>query len=227
MKKDPAQLSPLALSSFKATIENLRQVSFVQTVPVEGRTMFCNAFEMSQVHFNRSFPIQSFTEKFVLHEPDPRQIDADLERVYVGHNPHILQFLWRDMVTKFQFVRSPNTKFEYILQARIQNGTSEIRVCSRADAVNALRVEDEQRWTPQFDVEGMYYKFGRHANPDTPESLAKAPMPAVGFWSVPAEAFGELPGVSREKELRPWSAKGHLVDMRQYRPRLGLFQLLD
>jgi len=177
------------------------------------------------VHYNRSFPIQSYTESFELNEVDPRPIDADLERIYVNFDPRSIHFLWRDMENAFQIQRplSHITEFRYILQARISDRGIENIICSRADAVAALQME-ESRWLSGFEEGGLYSRLGGHANPDTPESLAQAPVSTLGFWTVPAVALGELPEGKYEDQR--WSVS-RMVDLRQYRPQLGIFHLLD
>ena len=176
------------------------------------------------VHYNRSYPLHSYTESFELEEVDPRPIDSDLERIWVSMDPRSVYFLWRETETTFQIEHSSlyATVFQYLLQARIFNGDIENKIASWADAISALEAEESQ-WLSGFEKEGVYTKLAGYTNPDTPEGLSKAPMPAIGFWLVPVGALDELP--EGKSEDQRWQVT-RMVDLRNYRPQLGVFHLL-
>ena len=176
-----------------------------------------DSLDCEEVRFNRSYPIHASTEAFDLVEPDPRPINADLDKVGLGLDPRSMPWLWKQMERKFGITHEPGTtRFVYHLAAP---GFSEDQMTiSRADATEMLRREHEE-WRLHWK-EGGFFGRNDYENPDTPEKLKNAPIPAFGFWMVPLDALGEIP----EEEPRRWDMK-RVVDLTEHRPQLGVFRL--
>jgi hypothetical protein len=96
-------------------------------------------------------------------------------------------------------------------------------IVTRADASTYLRREDEF-WRSKWAEGGIYQRMAVYTNPDTPEALEKAPMPAVGFWLFPVNAFGDLPELEVPFKNFQWEMK-MVSDMTKHRPQLGVFRL--
>ncbi|MCJ1246588.1 hypothetical protein MMC30_003797 [Trapelia coarctata] len=216
---NPFRLAPPALSVFTSTLTNLRRVFSQHIVRSDTRHLF-DSLNMGEVGFNRSFPINSPTEAFDLIETDPRPIDADLEKVSIGKDPRSMLCQWQEMESKFQICRSRPVEFQFLITAPTYGQMENMKISTRADADKFLQFE-EGRWHSKFEKGGIYAQFG-YENPDTPESLKKAPMPVVGFWLFPVDAFGEVPK-GKFEEIR-WSLK-ELADLTKHRPQLGVFLL--
>ena len=172
------------------------------------------------MHFNRSIPLNSLAESFDLVETDPRPIDADLDKVSIGWEPRAMLCLWQEMESKFQIRRSQPVEFQFLITAPTHGQVESKKISTRADADRFLQFE-EGLWRSKFVKGGVYETWG-HVNPDTPQSLRKAPMSVVGFWLFPVDAFGDVPKGNFE-QIR-WGLK-EVVDLTKHRPQLGVFRL--
>ena len=223
MVPDPSSLAPLALSAFTATLTNLRRVIFHQIVhDADSRQMF-DSLDMAKVRYNRSFPINGLAEAFDLMETDPRPIDADLDQVSVGWDPRRALCLWCQMERNFQIRRDERRLVEMqLLLTAPTHGTDggKFSISSRPGADEFLQRE-KKLWRANWD-EGAIFKRWGYVDPDTPEKLKSAPIPVVGFWLFPVDAFGGVPEGDYD-DIR-WSMK-EVVDLRKHRPQLGVFRL--
>lgn len=217
---DPSSLTPPAISAFTATLTNLQRVFFHRVVYTDARQMF-DSMDMAAVRYVRSFPINSQTEAFDLVETDPRRIDADLDKVSIGRDPRAMLCLWRDMERNFEIRRSGKpVKFQYLITAPTWGQEEGMEISTRADAGRLLRIEKEL-WLSGWDEDGLFTRWG-YINPDTPEKIKMAPIPAVGFWLFPVDAFGDVPE-GDFADIR-WSMI-EPVNLTQHRPQLGVFRL--
>lgn len=179
-----------------------------------------DALDMAEVRHNRSFPITANVEAFDLVGTDPRPIEADLDKVALGWDPRSMPCLWQQMERNFEISRKPGTtEFVYHITAALFGGDSV--VCSRADAVNLLQREHDG-WRSGWGKGSFFEKHG-YKDPDTPEKLINAPIPAFGFWVLPLDALGEVPK-GEFKDITRWDMK-MVANLEKHRPQLGVFRL--
>ncbi|KAF4625590.1 hypothetical protein G7Y89_g12575 [Cudoniella acicularis] len=229
---NPPLLAPQARTAFTETLTILRRVFFSTVVYTDARFMFCS-LNMNRVHFNRSIPLQSPAETFDIDEVDPRPIDADLKSVSLGHDPKAMVCLWRKMESNFQIRRTRPVKFQHLVTASTHASVNRPTLHTRADADRFLKWE-EDKWKAWFEKGGTFGEGGtfqnlHYENPDTPESLMKVPMPVIGFWLFPVEAFGEVPEIEFEdfqERQRPLMFDLKFVaDLTKWQPQVGVFRL--
>ena len=220
LASDPSSLLPPALSALSATLINLQRVFFHEAVYTDTRHMF-SSLELAEVRFNRSIPIDSSTEAFDLVATDPRPIDADLDKVSLGWDPRAMLCLWQQMERNFQIRREGRpVEFQFLITAPTHGEAEPMRIISRADAGKFLQFEKDL-WRSDWE-DGSVYKQWKRVNPDTPEKVKKAPIPVIGFWVFPVDAFGDVPEGDFE-DIR-WGIK-EVVDLTKRRPGLGVFRL--
>ena len=179
-----------------------------------------SSLDMAEVRYNRSFPLNSLTEAFDLVETDPRPIDADLDKISIGWDPRAMLCLWQEMESKFQIRRSQPVEFQFLITAPTYGQDENMKISTRADADKFLQFE-ERYWRSKWENGGFFESMG-YVNPDTPQSVKNAPMPVIGFWLFPVDAFGDVPE-GNFKEIR-WGMK-EVVDLTKHRPQLGVFRL--
>lgn len=111
-------------------------------------------------------------------------------------------------------------EFQFLFGAPTYGQDEYIHISTRAVADKFLQVEKRicrSRW----EKGGLFERFGC-VNPDTLESLKRAPMPVIGFWLFPVGAVGNVPEGNFEK-IR-WSMK-KVVDLTKHRPQLVVLRL--
>ena len=215
---DPSNLTSLVLSTFQTTLANLRRVFFHNVARWDSRMMF-DSLDMQEVRFNRSYPICAVSEAFDFVGPDPRPIDADLDRVAIGWDPRSVPCLWRQMESRFGITRkSETTEFVYHISGPLFGKHPAIH--SRNGAAASLQGEKEA-WRSGWEKGGLFARF-KYEDPDTLEKLKNAPISAFGFWVLPLDAFGEIP--ERDFEGIRWESK-MVVSLEKHRPQLGVFRL--
>ncbi|KAI1356103.1 hypothetical protein F5Y01DRAFT_310289 [Xylaria sp. FL0043] len=97
---DPASLDSSTKSIFTETLQQLRQVFFVQ-LQVAGRHVlgyFMGESPLSN-HVNRAVPVIPMTLNFRRFRPDPRPIARSLNRVYLDSNPRCMAHAWQRMLS--------------------------------------------------------------------------------------------------------------------------------
>lgn len=207
---------PEIRQSFTEVISGLEYVFFHCIPHGDTRIMF-DSLDMQEVVFNRSYPIHSSAEAFEFAGLDPRPIEAYLDKVGLGRDPRSLYWIWRQMELKFDITHDPGkTKFVYHLAAPAwgQDGGA----ISRNNALLQLQLE-ERLWRSHWEKNQLWGRTG-YDDPDTPESLRKAPIPAFGFWILPYDALGDIP----EEAPRHWDNK-MVVDLSKHRPQLAISRL--
>ena len=91
------------IASFREILFGLRSVFFYQPVMCDARFM-CDVLDMAEVRFNRSYPVHALAEELETLDPDPRPIDADLEKLSVGWDPRERLYQWLRMKRSFGVV---------------------------------------------------------------------------------------------------------------------------
>ena len=184
------------------------------------------SLEMQGAHFNHSYPIHSTNEVFQVLDSDPRSIDVDLDRISLGIDPRWMLHQWQEMERRFKIQYEQRPEFKYLITA----STHDMQIRTRDDAEHFLKYEEEA-WLRWFD-EGSFVRKCGIENPETDESRRTAPLSAVGFWLFDLDALGDVPrplqrlhGTSEEGwDNIMWDIK-MMVNLRNHRPRLGVFRL--
>lgn len=179
---------------------------------------------MEEVRFNHSYPILASTEAFDIAGPDPRPIDGDLDKVAIGCDPRSMPCLWNQMERNFAITREPGTtEFVYHITTPAfgQHSNQHSAILSRAEAIKTLQREQDA-WHSRWEQGGFLARNG-YNDPNMPEKLRNAPMPAFGFWILPIDAFGEIPEEEFEN-IRRWEMK-MVVNLKNHWPQLGVFRL--
>lgn len=145
------------------------------------------------VKFNHAMPVKSTTPSFDLLERDPRAVGPELKFVATAaSDPRQMRINWQKLLCKHQ-IRHTRPVRERVLFA-YGPPPWQARVCN-IEAANAFLQDEQERW---LGTQQKWYRVvKRHAGKvpiESPEELAKATRPAVGFWLFPVEAFGDLQG---------------------------------
>ena len=180
-----------------------------------------HCLDLREIRVNRSYPVHAATETFDL-IADSRSIDADLQMVSVGWDPRSMACLWQQMERNFDIVRGPGTTPDYVchISSPLYNKAEQLIIRSSTEAKTGLQL-DYQDWRSSWEKGGWCERVG-YADPDTPEALANAPLPAFGFWVFPLDAFGKVPEEDFE-DIR-WDNQ-MVLNLQQHRPQLGLYSL--
>ena len=178
---------------------------------------------LEEIRYNRSYPLNSLCETFDLIESDPRPIDADLSPISVGWDPRSMLCLWREMERNFHVHRSRFVDFQFLITSPTFGRSDNMDIVTRADA-NIYLQREEELWRSKWAEGGLYQRMGVFTNPDTPEAREKAPLPVIGFWLFPIDAFGDVPELNKPFENIEWETK-MVADVTKHRPKLGVFRL--
>lgn len=143
----------------------------------------CNSFTTSTIF--RSRPLLASVSKFQGLNQDPRSIEAELKRVFMGFgDPRDQIYRWFRLLEKWQVDHSDHT-----VDYRFMITIDDRRVQTREDAVLSVR-HGEKQWTEWMrDCE----------NDSIPCEDAEQALPtAYGFWLFPIAAFGPIPTASTQ-----------------------------
>jgi len=221
----PSDLDPEKRTSFIETLSQLHEFFFISS-PNGGRQVEWPQSGLSENDvFNRSLPISAPSSAFERLPRDPRNIEADLTRVFViGSDPRLMVTRWYRLLAKWD-IHAPNIKYKLSLSFR---PPKESTIYDFEDAHEFLRKEDEE-WTA---TKNMYREWRIERFKDDPagaggvcEDLEIVARPAVGFWLFPLEALG--PMRKEGEEVRPgfrYKPK-RILDLREHWPELCLLDL--
>lgn len=249
------QSSKMVRSSFIDTLSNLQQVFFISAAST-GRVYTgpntSNAVSRERGwEFHRARPIFSEIASFDRLEKDPRPIDLDLTRVFVGPSePRKTVFQWLKLLDSWGIQESGEYRFLLTCFNDRMNPTNEFgkgRILDR-DGASRWVEEEDRRWIESQRLaterlqkrlenptringeaiiipDNNYYAPSRVPLEST-EELEAAPQPAIGFWSFPIEVLGELPDRSMEFLAADFGTDGgrhkRVLDMSEYWPELFL-----
>ncbi|KAI0099597.1 hypothetical protein GGR51DRAFT_391639 [Nemania sp. FL0031] len=213
--------------AFISTLLKLRQMFFI-SIESGGRTYLgvrSGIHTNDRYELHRSRPIMPAIPSFERSSRDPRDgLERDLSRVYVGtFDPRRMVSQWQKLLHRWNVIYTPGKAPEYSVIISTGVGSSSKDIISRDDASEWLQLEDERWIGGQQRHASRIIKKGYKLPLESPEELAKAPRPAIGFWLFPIEALGEIPGPEAlaENGESIWEAK-RVVDMRKYWPELWL-----
>ncbi|KAH7008246.1 hypothetical protein EDB80DRAFT_763584 [Ilyonectria destructans] len=166
----------------------------------------CGSFKKSQIL--RSRPLQASVSKFQRLPRDPRSIETELKKVFMGFgDPRDQIYRWFRLLEKWQI--------EY-------HNYSVERVENREEAFLALWEEEKdwKRWRKTCAEEGTACEDDDQALPS-----------AYGFWLFPIDAFGPIPSASQQirktgrARIRDWPRVWDLFkawDLSEHKPELCL-----
>lgn len=143
----------------------------------------CKSFTKSQIL--RSRPLQASISKFQRLPRDPRSIETELKKVYMGYgDPRDQIYRWFRLLEKWQI-----EYHDYSVDYRFMITVDNRRVENREEAFLALRVEDKNwtAWRKAWAEEVT-------ACEDDEQELPSA----YGFWLFPIDAFGPIPSASKD-----------------------------
>lgn len=194
----------------------------------EARQMFSSLLH-AETRFNRAFPLWSSAASFSAPQQDPRPIAREhLDKVCVGWDPRAAIRAWRVLEAAYEVVppTAPD-KMRVLLAAAA--GDDDGGLASTVQGARRFRKREEDAWRGRWAEGGFHDRLWPSvpANPDGDESLEFARMHnAVGFWSVPLDAFGDVPEV--EYDTHRWPMV-RVIDLTGFRSRidLGLFELAE
>ncbi|RSL72457.1 hypothetical protein CEP53_001151 [Fusarium sp. AF-6] len=210
-------------SLLRQVIRRLERVIFSQReyvwrmcYPVTFKPSGERSFKM-----NRSVPITSSITRFDRLRTDPRPVKEELEIMHIGHYlPHRGVRAWFKLLRRLR-LEEDQLKIDYrFLLSHEPESTS--TTFNREDA-NYWVQGEEKEWKKILRKKRKIYK--ERAREETPEELAKAPQPAMGFWLFPLESIGALPGVDKCHLPEPRGFYRSFLDMSKYSPELCLAQL--
>ncbi|KAI1266936.1 hypothetical protein F5Y18DRAFT_352604 [Xylariaceae sp. FL1019] len=250
--KGVSQLTPIGLSSlpavervtFTQTINDLHKVFFFIAYAQNGiRTLAelellglpTDADDDTRFEYHRSRPIMSSPcsipiSSFDCLPRDPRaNIEQDLSRVYMGMtDPRQMIYRWRCCLRQWGIQTAATTP-----ECRLLITTyDKIRVIDRNSVLEVLRrsenlwIEGTQRFASKIIANGGKFPV------ESPEELAQAPRPALGFWSFPIEALGKIPEPKESAAADPLAdedeikwVRNEFKDMRSHWPELCLIHV--
>ncbi|RSL81260.1 hypothetical protein CEP52_017234 [Fusarium oligoseptatum] len=170
---------------------------------------------------NRSVPITASITRFDRLPTDPRPVKEELEIMHIGHRlPHRAVSAWFRLLRRLRLEENL-LKIDYRFLLSHERKLMP-RIFNRVDARKWVQ-EEEKEWKEILKKKRERYK--EWAREETPEELAEAPQPAMGFWLFPLESIGALPGVDKCRLVEPRGLHRSFFDMSKYSPELCLAQL--
>ncbi|KAF1960872.1 hypothetical protein CC80DRAFT_590191 [Byssothecium circinans] len=195
-----------AQAALACTLGRLESVSLVHLFRTKSRQMFSSLQKHSLsnlipqtelVRFNRAYPLWSSAASYLILPGDPRPVSRYLDLVDCGWDPRGLIRAWRMFEAAYDVLPTSPDKIRVLIAAADSDERLEITTASQA----------------------------RVLNPDDDESLEFAKTQnAIGFWSIPLEAFGNVPEVPYTTHRWPMT---QVRDLTQFdsQIQLGLFEV--
>lgn len=219
-------LDPAPRDDFTQTLSALKQVFFM-SIEGAGR-MYLGPLHgipgMNDWEMLRSMPIKGSVPRFQRIKSDPRKIEEDLKKVYLGtFEPRKMIVRWRKILKKYSVNTQPGVQYRFLLACEPR--PKETEIIDQKSAAEYILHEDK---TFQDGVERWEKRLKNKKIPrETPEFLQTVPKTAIGFWLFPIQALGGLPpeNLSLEESEQHISRSKSVVDMTDFRPELGLLDL--
>jgi hypothetical protein len=141
-----------------------------------------------QHRIRRSYPRLAPVSKFDRLPLDPRDIDAELKRIYIGAgNPRVQMYSWFKGLSEWNITYEQPVDYRFMI-AFMERGRG--TTSNRVEALHSLQ-EEQCRWE-------LYRQSC--AKKGTPcENDEHAPPSAFGFWLFPIDAFGTIPSPTEEE----------------------------
>lgn len=204
------------------TLSQLQEVWFINMEP--GRDLYQRSADGSET-------IVPYGIKMAGYEsvgPDTREgAELELQRVYMGSvDPRELIWRWRRLLHTWE-IHHPQGQVKYRLMLAQQqypwkDGPT-VRGLSRI--MKALNLRDRDRFNEDKIFRPSACEAGRGLSPDQvkPDECAATKTAAIGFWSFPIEAVGEIGEGKRLRDLD--YEPNRILDMRSHWPELLLAKM--
>jgi hypothetical protein len=150
--------------------------------------------QTEKVRFNRAYPLWSSAASYSTLTVDPRPISRHLELVSCGWDPRRLIRAWRMLEVAYNVLPTLPGKIRMLIATTDSDESLTIATISQACC---FRQQEEFSWSCNWEKGGVYNRwYPEMSNPDNDEDLDfSETQNAIGFWSIPIEAFGSVPEV--------------------------------
>jgi hypothetical protein len=215
----------------KECIERLERITFVRVVPWYPSGIGCSIPGMTDREWNRSVPVTGKSGGVDYLETDPRPIQNDLRRVYLGStDPRIAVRAWSFLLGRLG-INSENLNKDCSFRlcyekARAIHCILSLRMSQR---LGSQISQTDRRIAQEWMQGGLAYSRTRRREREIPEELSKEPQMAIGFWLFPLESIGPLYKQTERNEGHdagsPTSVEpefDRIEDMTKYPPKLYL-----
>ena len=218
-----------ARAALTSTLKGLKSVRLIHLVK-KPREMFSTLMSnfpvpleeleipKDLVRVNRAYPLWSSNASYSILPTDPRPVSRYLDLVDCGFDPCYLILAWQVFEAAFNVPPTPSEKIRVLIA--IDNDLATIDQASR------FRQKEELNLNTRWGEGGYYNKeFPEWKNPDTDEDIEfSKKQNAIGFWSIPLEAFGPVPEASYEWHQWQMTRVCNFKDMEE-QIQLGLFHI--
>lgn len=172
------------------------------------------------VRFNRAYPLWSSNASYSILPTDPRPVSHYLDLVDCGWDPCCLIRAWR------AFEAACNVPPIVSERIRVLLAFTDDLEFSTISQARRFRHSEERRVDSMWEKGGYFNRnHPEWKNPDTEEDLEfSKKQNAIGFWSVPLEAFGPVPEVPYETHRWQMSRVCNFTKM-EGQIQLGLFHI--
>lgn len=144
-----------------------------------------------QHQISRFYPRLASVSKFDRLPLDPRDIDMELKRVYIGvGNPRIQIYSWFKCLSEWNITYQQPVDYRFMIAFRETRGRWDRTASNRDEALHSLQ-EEEHEWEL---YQQACAKEGVPCENDEP-----ALPSAFGFWLFPIDAFGTIPSPTEEE----------------------------
>lgn len=208
------------------TLSQLQEVWFINVEP--GRNLYQRSTDGSETIVPYGINMGGYESV----GPDAREGAAlELERVYMGSvDPRELIWRWRRLLHTWG-IHHPDGQVRYRLMVAQQQypWKDEPTVRGLSRIMKALNLRDRDRDRDRFDKDKIFRpgacEAGCGLSPDqvSPEECAATKTAAIGFWSFPIEAVGEIGEGKRLREMD--YEPNRILDMRSHWPELLLAKM--
>lgn len=170
---------------------------------------------------HRSRPVLSSTPAFDRLTVDPRPIQKDLERVFLGTpDPLEMFYNWRSLLHECGVKERADVEYRYMVSTFPRD-----RDITEKTSAEAWVDEEDSEWHRGLAVWEQRLAQGAVKH-ESQEELRNAPQTAVGFWLFPIDALGDVdslekPAAEVEELFRP----KRVSNLAKFPPELGLSRL--
>ena len=218
-------MMPDARETLTSTLSKLRRV-YLLCLETTGR-MFLGPLNgvraITGFEMHRSRPVLGSVPAFQRIAVDPRPVEKDLKRTFMGNrDPLKLMYAWKRLLKLYGIAERSDLEYSFMVSCSPKGPAASIT--DRESAEQWIAQEDA-RWRSGVEEWDQRLRPG-NVEREKPEDLCNAPQTAVGFWLFPIQALGQLPSDEKraedvEREFEP----KRVADLSEYRPQLGLMEI--
>lgn len=204
------------------TLSQLQEVWFINMEP--GRDLYQRSADGSETIVPYGIKMGGYE----IVGPDTREgAEVELQRVYMGSvDPRELIWRWRRLLRTWG-IHHPHGQVKYRLMVAQQQypWKDEPTVRGLGRIMKALSLRDRDRFNEDKIFKPGGCEAGCGLSPDQvkPEECAATKTAAIGFWSFPIEAVGEIGEGKRLRDLD--YEPNRILDMRSHWPELLLAKM--